>query len=420
MNVYLAVILVAIAADFVITSLADWLNVKRISPALPDEFKGYYDAERYRVSQNYLKDNTRFSLIENAFLTAVKVAFILFGGFNLADILARSFDLGPIPTGLIFAGIVMLGLQLIELPFSAWRTFRIEERYGFNRMNAATFFGDLLKGWLLGAVLGGAIFALVLWVFERFGPGAWVYGWIGVSVFYLFVTFIAPVVIMPLFNKFVPLEEGELRTAIEDYARSQDFKMKGLFKMDASKRSTKSNAYFTGFGRFRRIVLFDTLIKRHTIDELVSVLAHEMGHYKKKHIQRSMLLSLASVGLMFFLLSLFINNPGLFAAFGVQKLSVYASLFFFAFLYAPINLVLSVLENALSRTYEYEADRYAAVTYGRPGAMMDALKKLSVDNLSNLKPHPMKVFLSYTHPPVLDRITALRAAENEARGNKRP
>jgi STE24 endopeptidase len=229
-----------------------------------------------------------------------------------------------------------------------------------------------------------------------------------VVLFQIVLLFLAPVIIFPLFNKFYPLEDGELKTAIEDYARSQHFKMRGIFKMDASKRSTKSNAFFAGFGRFRRIVLFDTLIDRHTVDELVSVLAHEMGHYKRKHILKSILISVMTTGLVFFVLSLFINNKGLFSAFKMQHTSIYASLFFFAFLYSPINLAISIFSNILSRRHEYEADAYAVSTYRKPESMISALKKLTVDNLSNLTPHPLKVFLSYRHPPVLERIRAIR------------
>jgi STE24 endopeptidase len=216
------------------------------------------------------------------------------------------------------------------------------------------------------------------------------------------------VVIMPLFNKFFPIEEGELKRAIEDYAAKQDFKLKGIFTMDGSKRSTKSNAFFTGFGRFRRIVLFDTLIPKHTVEELVSVLAHEMGHYKKGHIRKSIVLSILTTGVMFFILSLFINNKELFSAFKMQETSIYASLVFFGFLYTPIEMILSVFENILSRRHEYDSDAYAVTTYKKPEAMITALKKLNVDNLSNLTPHPLKVFLSYSHPPILERIKAIR------------
>jgi STE24 endopeptidase len=375
---------------------------------LPEEYEGYYDAETYRKAQNYLKENTRFGIVADTVTTPIIIAFILVGGFNLVDQFARSFQFGPIPTGLIFAGVLLLAFQMISIPLSIYATFVIEEKYGFNRTTVRTFTLDILKSWLLAGVIGGAVFSVVLWLFDKAGDWAWAYCWVVVALFQVVLVFVAPVVILPLFNKFYPLGDGELKTAIESYAKSQDFKMKGVFKMDASKRSTKSNAFFTSFGRFRRIVLFDTLIKRHTLDELVSVLAHETGHYKKRHILKSILMSIITTGLLFFLLSLFINNEGLFSAFKMQNISIYASLFFFAFLYAPIDMVLSIFSNILSRKHEYEADAYAVSTYGKPESMISGLKKLTVDNLSNLTPHPLKVFLSYSHPPVLERIRAIR------------
>ncbi len=303
----------------------------------------------------------------------------------------------------------------MSLPFSVYSTFVIEEKYGFNKTTPKTFVLDILKGWLLGVVIGAPVFSAVLWFFGQTGPMAWAYCWGALTVIQIFLMFIAPVVIMPIFNKFIPLEDRELKEAIEEYAKKQDFKMKGVFSMDGSKRSTKSNAFFTGFGRFRRIVLFDTLISKHTTEELVSILAHEMGHYKKKHILKSMIISILSTGLMFYILSIFMNNSGLFMAFQMEHVSIYASLFFFGFLYAPIEMVLSIFGNMLSRRHEYEADAWAVRTYRRPQSMIAALKKLSVDNLSNLTPHPLKVFLSYSHPPVLERIRAIQGFKGSAR-----
>jgi STE24 endopeptidase len=220
--------------------------------------------------------------------------------------------------------------------------------------------------------------------------------------------FLVPVVIMPIFNKFTPIKDCELKTTLEEYAKKENFKLKGIFTMDGSKRSTKSNAFFTGFGKFRRIVLFDTLIEKHSIDELVSILAHEIGHYKKKHILVHLVISIITSGIMFFILSFFLNNPGLFTAFKMEHTSIYASLLFFGFLYAPIEMITSIFSNILSRKNEYQADEYSVKTYKKPYAMILALKKLSVDNLSNLTPHPFKVFLSYSHPPVLERIKLIR------------
>ncbi len=408
MNTYLLIILIIIVGDYLLDFIVETLNLKHVKTELPKEFEDYYDAEKYKKAQNYLKENTRFGIITATITTPITLAFILIGGFNYVDQISRVFQLSPIPTGLIFAGILMLASQILSIPFSVYSTFVIEEKYGFNRTTVKTFILDILKSWLLIALIGGIVFSIILWFFAKAGDLAWIYCWVVVVLVQLVLTFIAPVVIMPLFNKFFPLEDSELKTAIESYAKSQKFKLKGVFTMDASKRSSKSNAFFTGFGRFRRIVLFDTLIKKHTVDELVSVLAHEMGHYKKKHILKSILLSIITTGLMFFILSLFINNEGLFSAFKMAHTSIYASLFFFAFLYTPINLLISIFSKILSRKHEYEADLYASTTYGKSESMISALKKLTVDNLSNLTPHPLNVFLNYSHPPVLERIQAMR------------
>jgi STE24 endopeptidase len=411
MNYFLFIILAIIIGSYFLDLIVERLNVRHLKTELPGEFARYYNQERYKKSQEYLVENTHLGLVTNSTVMPLTVGFILLGGFNLVDRFARSFDFGNIFTGLIFAGVLLLAAQLLHIPFSIYDTFVIEEKYGFNRTTPKTFVLDILKSWMLIALIGGAAFSAVLWFFERAGEWAWFYCWMAVTAFQLILTFIAPVVIMPLFNKYTPLEKDDLREEIENYARAQGFKMKGVFQMDGSRRSTKSNEFFTGFGRFRRIVLFDTLIAKHTTAELVSILAHEMGHYKKGHIWKSMVMSAATTALMFFILSLFINNPQLFSAFRMEKTSVYASLFFFGFLYGPIDMIISIFAKIISRRNEYEADLYAAKTYGNPGAMIEALKKLSVDNLSNLTPHGLKVFLSYSHPPVLDRIKALRKVE---------
>ena len=415
MNAFLIIILVILIGDYVLGLVVDSLNVKHLKTDLPEAFSGYYDGEKYRKSQQYLKENTRFDLIIGSITTPAVIIFILLGGFNWVDQWARSLAWGPIATGLVFVAILLFGSQILSLPFSIYSTFVIEEKYGFNKTTPKTFVLDLLKGWLLAVVIGAPVFSAILWFFGQTGTMAWLYCWVALTGIQIFLMFVAPVVIMPIFNKFVPLEEGELKKAIEDYAKKQGFKMKGVFSMDGSKRSTKSNAFFTGFGRFRRIVLFDTLISKHTTEELVSILAHEMGHYKKKHILKSIIISILSTGLMFYILSIFMNNVSLFEAFGMDHVSIYASLLFFGFLYAPIEMILSIFGNMLSRRHEYEADAWAVRTYHRPQSMIAALKKLSVDNLSNLTPHPLKVFLSYSHPPVLERIRAIQGFKGTAR-----
>jgi len=407
MNPYLVLVLFILVGHYLLDRIIAWLNLNRLDPRLPAEFIGFYDPEKYARSQNYTRERTRFSFIQDSIELAVMLAFILSGGFNLADRLARGLGVGPILTGVVFIFTLVLLSGLLSLPFSIYGTFVIEARYGFNQTTIKTFVLDLLKGLVLLLVIGTPILALVLWLFGTAMKAAWLVVWLAITIFQLFMTYLAPVVIMPWFNKFVPLEEGELRNRIEAYAREQGFKIKGVFKMDGSRRSSKTNAFFTGFGRHRRIVLFDTLIEKHSPDELLSILAHEMGHYKLGHIPRMMITSILQTGLMLWLLSLFVENPGLFAAFGMEHVSIYASLIFFGFLYSPISLVLFIAGNCISRKHEFAADRHAVQTTRQTEAFVTALKRLSVDNLSNLTPHPLKVFLECSHPPVLQRIQRL-------------
>lgn len=408
MNPYLIVVLAFILFSFFLNLIMERLNLRCIQTYLPDEFRNCYDAEKYKKAQMYLRETTGFSLLTDTLTTTVTVIFILLGGFNLCDTVARSFGLGSILTGLVYIGLLLTASGVLSLPFSAYATFVIEAKYGFNTTTVKTFISDIIKICLLSMILGGPFLCLVLWFFEQAGALAWLYCWGALCFFQIFLLFAAPIIIMPLFNKFTPMPDGALKDAISSYAREQNFKIKGVFTMDGSKRSSKSNAFFSGIGRFRRVVLFDTLIEKHSLPELLAIVAHEIGHYKKRHILKHLCMSLAVSGLMFFILSIFMENPHLFAAFKMEHVSIYASLVFFGFLYAPLDMLLSIAGNALSRHNEYEADRFAADTTGRPEAMINALKKLSVDNLSNLTPHPLKVVLSYSHPPVLARIQALR------------
>jgi STE24 endopeptidase len=404
---YLLIVLAILVAEYLLGVLLDVFNVLHAGQELPVEFHGWYDGERYALSQQYLSDNTRFSVVVETVATPLMLAFVLLGGFNLVDHYARSFGHGEVVTGVIFAFLILLGARVLSLPASLYRTFVIETRYGFNRTTLWTFFGDLVKAGLLAVVLGGPLLAGVLWFFATAGAMAWVYAWLLVVVVQVVVIFVAPVWIMPLFNTFEPLPEGDLRSAIEGYCKAQGFALEGIYTMDGSKRSTKSNAAFTGLGRFRRILLFDTLVANHSTDELLAILAHEMGHYRLRHVPMGIAFSLASSGLMFYLLSLFMGNEGLFAAFGMDRISVYGSLVFFGFLFTPVDGALGVITSALSRRHEYAADRFAVETTGKAEAMVDALKRLSVDNLSNLTPHPWLVALQYSHPPVLQRIRAI-------------
>ncbi len=407
MNEIALIILGTLTVDFILNFLADGLNLKNISAELPRSFANIYEAERYRQSQRYLKAHTRFGWLVSVFNLVVLLVFWFAKGFPLLDRWVRAFELGPVFSGLIYIGVLLLFKAVLSLPFSVYHTFVIEGRFGFNKTTPVTYMLDLLKALLLALLLGTPLLAAILAFFEYAGPHAWWYCWIGVTLYMLTVQFIAPTWIMPLFNKFTPLEEGELKSAILAYARAIDFPLENIYQMDGSRRSTKSNAFFTGFGKHKRIVLFDTLIKQHTVKELVAVLAHEMGHYKKKHIRQALILGILQTGLMLFLLAQFITYQGLFDAFYMPQQSVYGGMLFFAMLYAPIDFFVSILMQLRSRKNETAADQFAAETTKDPGSMVSALKKLSVHNLSNLTPHPFYVFLNYSHPPVLQRIQAL-------------
>ncbi len=407
MNLIAIFILTAILLDGVLGFTADLLNLKQVRTELPKAFEGWYDAARYGQSQQYLLVNTRFSWLVGAFDLLVMLIFWFGGGFGWLDGWVNSLGMPAVTSGLIYIGVLLIFKTVLGVPFGLYVTFVIEERFGFNKTTWSTYVKDRIKGILLAIVLGGPLLGAVLAFFHYAGANAWWYCWMATVGFMLLMQYIAPTWIMPLFNRFDPLPQGQLRDAITDYAHSIDFTLDNIFVMDGSKRSAKSNAFFTGFGRHRRIVLFDTLIEKHTVDELVAVLAHEMGHYKEKHILKNLAIGILQSGLMFYILSFFIAYPGLFEAFYVPVVSVHGGLIFFAMLYAPLDGLMGMAIQAMSRRHEYSADRFASRTSGKGAAMVTALKKLSVHNLSNLQPHPFYVFLNYSHPPVLQRIEAI-------------
>jgi len=407
LNTIAIIILAAIIFDVVINIVADVLNLKMLQAQVPETFQGVYNADQYRKSQDYLRVNTRFGWITAVVNLVAVLLFWFLGGFPAIDNWVRSFGNGPVLTGLIYMGTLSSIYGLLSQPFSIYATFVIEERFGFNKTTWLTYLLDLLKGLVLAILIGTPLLAGILAFFEYAGSHAWIYCWAVVILYMLVIQYVAPTWIMPLFNKFKPIEEGELKSAIMSYAESIQFPLKNVYVMDGSKRSGKSNAFFTGFGKNKRIVLFDTLIQQHTVQELVAVLAHEMGHYKKKHILQGMLLGILQTGIMFFLLSLIISYQGLFEAFYMKHVSVYAGLIFFGMLFAPIDFFVGILMQVRSRSNEYQADKFSAETTKDPQAMIHALKKLSVHNLSNLLPHPFYVFLNYSHPPVLQRIETI-------------
>lgn len=414
MNLFSLIILAALALEFGLDVAANLLNLKALKLELPLALEGVYQPAEYRNSQEYTRTNTRFEFVTSTFKLALLLAFWFAGGFNYLDQVIRARGYIPTVNGLLYIGILLFGYSLIMLPFSVYATFVIEERFKFNRTTPRTFIMDRVKGLALSILIGAPLLAGVLALFEYAGNYAWLYCWLTVTVFAVTMQFVAPIWIMPLFNKFTPLKDGELKEAILDYARSVGYKINNIFMIDSSKRSSKSNAFFTGFGRNKRIALFDTLVEKHTTLELVAVLAHEIGHYKKKHIQLGMLISILHTGFLFFLLSIFLSSQGLYQAFYMEQQSVYAGLLFFGLLYTPVELLLSIVLQIFSRKNEYEADRFAAETIKEPNSLVDALKKLSSSNLSNLTPHPFFVFLNYSHPPLLQRVQAIQKYKTQS------
>lgn len=397
--------------EFVLGAVADLLNLRTLGLETPPELQGLYGPDQYRKSQEYTRVSTRFSLVSGTFRLVVLFSFWFAHGFNYLDQFIRGQGHGTIVDGLFYIGIVLIAYELLTLPFELYATFVIEERFGFNRTTVRTFILDRVKGFVLAALLGGSLLAGVIALFQHMGAYAWLYCWIAAIVISLIIQYIAPTWIRPLFNKFMPMEPGPLKEAILNYAHSVDFPVKNVFVMDGSRRSTRSNAFFTGFGRNKQIALFDTLIQKHTKPELVAVLAHEIGHYKKKHILQGIVISIVHMGIVFFLLSLFLGSAGLYQAFYVEQPSIYTGLLFFGLLYTPMEMILSIMLQMVSRKNEYEADRFAAETIYDSQNVIDALKKLSADNLSNLTPHSFYVFLNYSHPTLLQRVRAIQRYE---------
>lgn len=410
-NGYFLFIAITVIGFYLLDVVSNLLNLRALKPELPSEFEDVFDNEKYAQSQAYTRETTKFGLLESTFSLIVFLLFWWLGGFQWLDAQVRSFEFGPIVTGLLFVAVLVVAGQILSLPFNLYDTFVIEEKYGFNKMSGKTFVTDFVKNLFLSVLLGLPIFALLLYLFQNpaFGNVAWLVAWIATTVFQLFLLFVYPKWILPMFNKFVPLEDSELREGIEAMAKKCDFPLTGVFEMDGSKRSTKSNAYFAGFGKHKKIALFDTLIKKHTVPELVAVLAHEIGHFKKKHILKTLVLGILQMGFIFYLLGLFLNNRSLFDAFGVQETSVYLSFVFFSFLLSPLSKLIGVGMAIFSRKNEFEADAFAVDVTGSATPLITALKSLSKENLSNLTPHPFYVFINYSHPPMTTRLAALRA-----------
>ncbi|MFC2138780.1 M48 family metallopeptidase [Bacteroidota bacterium] len=384
-----------------------YLNSTKWSNKLPEELSGIYDAEKYQKSQDYEKVNHKFALVTSSFSMIVMLFMFFAGGFAVVDEYIRNFIEHYILLPLLFFAILMFASDIINTPFALYDTFVIEEKFGFNKTTVKIFILDKLKGWLLGAIIGGGLLALIIWFYYKTTSMFWIYAWIVASAFSIFMVMFYSTLIVPLFNKQTPLEEGSLRNAIQDFCKKVNFKLDNVFVIDGSKRSSKANAYFSGLGPKKRIVLFDTLINDLTEEEIVSVLAHEIGHYKKRHTLWNIVFSIFQTGLTLYILSIFIGNPILSQALNSDKPSFHLGLIAFGILYTPISIILGLGVNLYSRKNEYQADRFASENYNGE-ALGSALKKLSVKNLSNLTPHPLYVFFNYSHPTLLQRLDALK------------
>ncbi len=401
------ILLAIVSVNFLFDQLLDYLNLKSHTTIIPAEFAGVYSEEKYVQAYEYHKTKTNFGFLTASISFIASIAMIYLGLFGWIDELLKGYFANDILRALAFFGILFIASDVLTLPFQWYSTFVIEEKFGFNKMTKKLFVADKIKGWLLTAIIGGVILGALLWLVQNFGENFWFYFWVVIAAFILFMNMFYASLIMPMFNKLTPLENGELRQAIETYSKSVEFPLANIFVIDGSKRSTKANAFFSGFGSQKKIVLYDTLIKNHSIEELVAVLAHEVGHYKKKHLITSLILSLLQTGVILFILSKFLFSTELTAALGGQGTAIHLNLVAFGLLFSPISMLIGIIMNIVSRKNEYEADDYARTTYNG-NVLGDALKKLSVDNLSNLTPHPLYEFINYSHPTVLERLRALK------------
>ena len=399
-------IIAILTINFLIDKYLDYLNSKHFDDEIPSELEDVYDDTAYYKSQNYKKENFKFSSIISIFSFFLTIAFFYFKGFAFVDEYARGLSENPMIITLIFFGVIMLGSDILTTPLSYYKTFVIEEKYGFNKSTKALFFIDKIKGWLLMILLGGGILALIVWFYQLTGRNFWVYTWIFMTIFSVFMMLFYSSLIVPLFNKQNPLEDGELKTQLEKFAKKAGFNLNKIFVIDGSKRSTKANAYFTGFGKKKRIVLYDTLINDLDTDEIVAVLAHEVGHYKKKHVIFNMIASILLTGFTLYILSFFINSKLLSNALSVSEPSFHIGLIAFGVLYTPISEITGLIMNYFSRKFEYQADDFAKENFGA-NALISSLKKLSKNSLSNLTPHKTYVFIHYSHPTLLQRVQNL-------------
>jgi STE24 endopeptidase len=406
-NTILNIIIIIISLDYILNLFVGLLNYKSFDNSIPKILQGIYDKKEYNKSQSYNKTTFRFGLITSTFTFIILFCVFKFGLLGELDFFLRSYTLeNEISLSLLFFVSLFFINDFISIPFQLYSVFVIEEKFGFNKMNIKTFFFDKLKSYFLVIFLGGLLLSTLLILIILYPLNFWIYFWLVISVFTIFINMFYTSLIVPLFNKLVPLEDGDLKNKINDYAKKVNFPLINIFIINGSKRSAKANAYFSGLGKSKKIVLFDTLIKNHNDEELVSVLAHEVGHYKKKHIFSNLIISILITGIMLFILSKFLFNSEVSYALGGSISFRHFEIFAFSILYTPISFVLGILMNYKSRMNEFEADEYACKTYNKI-YLINALKKLSKDNLTNLTPHPLYVFFNYSHPPLYNRLRSL-------------
>ena len=405
-NIIFFLIIIIPVSGYVTERILEYLNTKMWSETLPEKLKNICDEEEYRKTQLYQKDNKRLSFWSSSFNLILILLMICAGGFALIDNVARSLNSNTIFISLLFFGIIGFASDIFNIPFSWYDSFVIEKKYGINKMTIRTFITDHIKSWFLVLLIGIPVLGLITWFYYKTGPGFWLYAWGLITLFSVFMNLFYSELIVPLFNKQTLLQPGPLREKIEEFALKTGFKLRNIFVIDGSKRSTKSNAYFSGFGPKKRIVLYDTLMKDFSEEQIVAILAHEIGHYKKKHVLINLISSVLITGLMLFLFSLVVNNPLLSKAMGAKVSSFHIGLIVFGILYSPLSLGIGLISNFISRKNEFQADRFVKDNY-QPSYLAEALKKLSVKNLSNMMPHPAYVFFHYSHPTLLQRLEKL-------------
>lgn len=403
------IIIFILLADFGLERYLAFLNIRFSKNELPAVLKDIYDPEKYAKQQDYFRTNSRFGMLTGSFSFLITLLMYTLGGFAWVDQLVQNYTLNPILLPLLFFGLLFIANDILGIPFDWYHTFVIEEKFEFNKIGPKLFILDKLKGYGLTIVMGGGILSLIIWIYNLTPDYFWLWAWALITVFSLFMTMFYSEIIVPLFNKQTPLEAGELRTEIEKFAKKSDFNLQNIFVIDGSKRSTKANAYFSGLGSKKRIVLYDTLIEKMTVDEIVAVLAHEVGHYKHKHTLINLLISMPSTLLLFFVFGSVLKSDEMAQALGGTVASFHLNALAFSILYSPISLVLGILTNVLSRKFEYQADAYAA-SFGLGEHLESGLKKLSASSLSNLTPHPLYVFFHYSHPTLFQRISRISSA----------